>query len=116
MKELTYYGQLQERREALAEQLAGIDAEIAETAEIIKVTVRENGDVFSDDYHACFKPGRKSTDHESAATWANVPAAIIEKHTTTKTTVAWAKVTKDAKVNVEPFTNEAPPVFVIERI
>jgi hypothetical protein len=70
-------------------------------------------------YQCLWKPGRKSTDHESAAKAAHVPESIIEAHSTTKTTVAWAKVTKDAKVPkavLEQFTTEGAPSFVVEPV
>ena len=120
LNNMDYYIKLQERRKVLAEQLSNLDAEIAETVGIIETAAKEQGnsfaDIWYDNYHAYFKPGRKSTDHEAAATWASVSQAIIDEYSTTKVTVAWAKVTKAAKVNVEHFTVEAPPVFVIEEI
>ena len=70
-------------------------------------------------YQAQWKPGRKATDHEAAAKAARVPESVIEIHTTVKTTVAWAKVTKDAKVPkaiLEQFTIEGAPAFVVEPI
>jgi hypothetical protein len=74
------------------------------------------------------KPGRKSTDHEAAVKAAfdeyiehgyhslgDTLRELQERHTTTKVTVAWAQVTKAAKLDVEPYTTQAPPVFVLER-
>ena len=70
-------------------------------------------------YQARWKPGRKATDHEAAAKVAMVPESIIEAHTTIKTTVAWAKVTKAANVSksvLEQFTTEGTPSFVVEPV
>ena len=68
-------------------------------------------------YTARWKPGRRTTDHEAAAAAVTVDPAIVEKHSTVKTTVAWAKVTKDAKIPksvLDEFTTEAPPTFSVE--
>ena len=68
-------------------------------------------------YKAAWKPGRNSTDHEAAAAAVTVDPAIVERHTTVKTSVAWAKVTKEAKVPkavLDQFTTQAPPAFVVE--
>ena len=68
-------------------------------------------------YQAQWKPGRKSTDHEAAAIDYAVEPSIIEKHTTVKTSIAWAKVTKEAKLPkdvLDRYTTEAPPTFSVE--
>ena len=65
---------------------------------------------------ARYKAGRKSTDHEAAAKAAGVPQDLVNRHSKTKVTVAWAKVTKDAKVDIAPYTIEGDPVFAIEAI
>ena len=70
-------------------------------------------------FKAQWKPGRKTTDHESVAQDMAVDAAIIEKHTAVKTTVAWAKVTKEARIGqavLDQYTIEGPPSFVVEPI
>ena len=70
-------------------------------------------------YQCHWAPGRKSTDHEAAAKAAQVPDAVIEAHTTVKTTVAWAKVTKAAKVSkavLGQFTTEGEPSFVVQPV
>jgi hypothetical protein len=70
-------------------------------------------------YQSLWKPGRKSTDHEQAAKAVNVPADIVEKHSTVKVTIQWAKVTKDAKIPKEilaQYTTESDPVFAIEEV
>jgi len=68
-------------------------------------------------YIARWKPGRRTTDHEAAAAAVTVDPAIVERHTTVKTSVAWAKVTKEARVPkpvLDQFTTEAPPEFSVE--
>lgn len=114
MDELQRYSDLMERRKAIAEQLASLDAEISETMAIIEAEAKKDGDVFGYGYHAGYKPGRKSTNHEAAAKWANVPGEIVKKYTKVKETIAWAQVTKAANVDVTNFTVIGEPVFFIE--
>lgn len=97
---------------ALTEARAGVLAEL-------EAAVPPGDTVTFAGFKAQWKPGRKATDHEAAAQDMAVDAAIIEKHTAVKTTVAWAKVTKDAKVPkavLDQYTTEAPPSFVVEPI
>ena len=87
-------------------------------AELEKTIAPGESAVFAG-YQAQWKPGRKATDHEAAAKAVGVPESVIETHTTVKTTVAWAKVTKDAKVPkaiLEQFTTEGAPAFVVEPV
>lgn len=105
----------------LLKQLSDLDAQIADLttqrAEItsqLKQATKENGPMQGYGYMATWKPGRKSTNHEAAATAANVSPEIVLKHTKVKETVAWAKVTKEAGVDVAPFTTQGEPFFVVE--
>jgi len=105
-----------ERYAQLAGELAEIENEMTQIEMALRTEVNSTGEVmYGGGYVAYMKHGRNSTDHEAAAKSANVPASIIQKYSTVKTIVAWAKVTKEAKVNIEPFTVQGDPVFVIEQ-
>lgn len=98
-------------------QLMDINAQLADITAAIRAEVDEQGMVAGHGVKAYYKPGRRSTDHE-AAVKETPPTddilALIEKHSTTKTTTAWAKVTKEAGIDVTTFTTEGEPTFVIE--
>lgn len=76
------------------------------------------GPVEAHGYRAHYKAGRKTTDHEKAATENAAPEDLVAKHTTTKTTstIAWAKVTKDMGLNLAPYTTQGEPVFAVEQV
>jgi len=109
--------------------VAFLQAEAAEIEAALRVQVEATGPVAGYGWIAQLKPGRKSTDHEAAVRdaveFANFNALhdmahklreAQERHTTTKVTTAWAQVTKAAGLDVEPYTTQAPPVFVVERV
>jgi hypothetical protein len=118
---LERYAELKQRQATIAAELAEIETALAERA--------KSGPVAAGGWIAHWKPGRKSTNHEAAAkaefeeynryelhTLSDALRGIQEKHSTTKTTVAWAKVTAEAKIDVVPFTVEGAPVFVVEEV
>lgn len=96
--------------------IASLQAEAEAVTEALRMEVMKSGPVEAFGLRAHLKKGRASTDHEAAAMAAQVDPAIIEKHSTTKVTVAWAKVTKEAKVDTAPFTTTPPPVFAIDPV
>ncbi len=107
--------------------IASLQAEAEALTEALRMEVIESGPVEAFGLRAHLKKGRASTDHEAAAMAAQVDPAIIEKHSTTRVTwvswddttkvsVAWAKVTKEAKVDTAPFTTTPPPVFAIDPV
>ena len=111
---------IQELLEALSENESAARL-LAEDRKTILAQLEEavpTGDVVAfAGYQAQWKPGRKSTDHEAAAIDYAVEPSIIEKHTTVKTSIAWAKVTKEAKLPkdvLDRYTTEAPPTFSVE--
>ena len=53
-----------------------------------------DGMLIETNYSVAAPQWRSQTNHEAAAREANVAIGLVEKHTTTKTTVAWAQVTK----------------------
>ncbi len=119
---LNRYDEIQKQIEALQ-----AEARVIETT--LREQVAESGTVSGFGWVARIKPGRKSTDHEAAvkATFEmysehEMHASAMnlydlkEKYTTTKVTVAWAQITKAAKLDTAPFTTESEPVFVIERM
>ena len=94
-----------------------INAEIAAIRTEIKESAEGGEDVTAAGYRVYWKPGSKSTEHEKAAMAANVSAEIIKKYTTIKEpSIAWAKVTKEAKVDVKPFTTQGDPIFTIKAV
>lgn len=69
-------------------------------------------------FKAHWKSGRKSVDHENAVLSAALDGAgvgeIIEKHTTIKKSTAWAKVTKELKLDLTDYTELGVPQFKID--
>lgn len=121
--------QLHEIQVQAALQSAPILNELASIESELHDKVKLTGTIASHGYIAKLKPGRKSTDHEGAVksafdeyskygmhSLASNLHDIQEKHSTTKVSVAWAKVTKEAKIETDPFTVESDPVFVIEEV
>lgn len=106
---LQQYAQLIGKMEKIQDELATITAALRDE-------VVEHGTMMGYGYRAHMKPGRKRTDHEAAALGAGVTDEIIEAHSTTKTTVAWAQITKAAGVDVAAFTKQDPPSFVVEAL
>ena len=109
MELLNEYAQAVQEMNALKARVADIESKLKEH-------VGANGPVQAYGYAAKFKAGRKSTDHEAAATAANVAPELIEKHSTVKITVAWAQVTKAAKIDTTSYTTEGAPSFVVEAV
>ncbi len=119
---LQRYAELKAWQNAIAAELAEIEAQLRQT-------VDETGEVAGFGYRAYYKPGHKSTDHEAAVnailsdydkhemhSLANHLREIQDEFSATKVTVAWAKVTKKAKIDVTPFTVDGPPSFEIDKI
>jgi hypothetical protein len=107
----------------LQTQLLDLQAQIADVTAAIELEVAKSGAMQAHGVKAFYKPGRKTTDHEAAYTVTLESSdmtsrdeleAIAQKHTTTKVTVAWAKVTKDAGIDTAPYTTESTPTFVID--
>lgn len=117
---LERYAELKTQQAEIEKELAEIEKELADWA--------KSGPVALCGWIARWKPGRKSTNHEAAFN-AKMEECVEhqmhgigsqlnelkEKFSTTKVTVAWAKVTAAAKIDVEPFTTEGESVFVIEK-
>ncbi|MEM9945494.1 MAG: hypothetical protein AAF810_05450 [Cyanobacteria bacterium P01_D01_bin.36] len=100
---------LRERQSAIQEQIKQVEVQL-------KIEVEQHGPIEGFGLRAHFKPGRKSTNHEAAAKAANASQALIDEHSTTKTTVQWAEVTKAAKVDLVLFTAQGEPSFVVESV
>ena len=98
----------------LQAQIAQLQAEAEAITDELKAHVADFGEVAGYGVRAYMKAGRKSTDHEAAAKDHDVPAEVVEKHTVIKSTVSWAKVTKELKIDTAPYTKEGAPTFVIE--
>ena len=119
---LDRYNDIQAAIATLQAEAAGIEAALREQVEA-------SGTVAGHGWIAHMKRGRKSTDHEAAVKAAfetydehqmHMAAMTLHdlKHTytTTKVTTAWAQVTKAAGLDLEPYTTQAPPVFVVEPV
>lgn len=119
-----------DRYAQLKSELAEIQNEISQIEADLRDQVETSGEVAGFGFRAYMKPGRKSTDHEAAIKalfeeynqhgmhgMAVQLSRVVDKYSTTKTTVQWAKVTKDAKVkNLSEFITESAPTFVVEAI
>ena len=103
-----------EQLSIIDDRIAQLQAERAHLLPLLEDHVKETGTAMGYGYVATFKPGRASTDHEQAARDAGVAKELVKKYSTTKTTVQWAKVTKEARINTESYTTRGEPVFVIE--
>ena len=116
-----------DRYNEIMQQIAALTEEANEIKAAVKAQVEITGEMAGYGWKAYFKPGRNSTDHEAAVkAWqaeindhemhglALKLDEVIEKHTTVKTSVAWTKVTKDAKIDTSNFVTQSEPVFVIE--
>jgi len=115
------------RYKELKQEIDRLQYELSELAFGINSMAMKYGEVAGYGVRAYMKPGRKTTDHEAAYNalmdeinaeqWhdsAQVAAGVVAKYTTTKITVAWAKVTGALKIDTAPFTTEGEPSFVIE--
>lgn len=98
----------------LNDSIKALEQRRADLLAAIEQAVLENGDMKGYGYEATIAPGRKTTDHEAAARAAAVPQALVDKYTTVKPTIAWAKVTKEAKADIAPFTTTGDPVFTVK--
>lgn len=114
---LKQYAELSSKQLEIAAELAAIVDQIRAEVTATKAPIAAHG------FIAYYKPGRKSTDHEAAVKAILDGAAIdveygvnqlIKKYSTTKTTTAWAKVTKEAGIDTTDFTTEGEPQFTIE--
>ena len=118
-----------DRYAEIQKQLDILEAEARAIEDALRKQVEETGTVAGHGWIAHIKPGRKSTDHEAAVKAAfltydehqmHMAAMTLHdlKHTytTTKVTTAWAQVTKAAGLDLEPYTTQAPPVFVVEPV
>lgn len=99
-------------------QIVALQARRERLIESLKETVEEVGPVEGCGYRAHYKAGRKTTNHELAATENAAPEDLVLKYTKTKitTTTEWAKVTKDMGVNLTPYTTQGEPTFVVEQV
>lgn len=98
----------------LQDKLVDIRNEITTIEEEIRGVVDKSGPVAGYGYIAKFKPGRKSTNHELAATENSAPRDLVDKFSTTRVTVQWAKITKEMGIDLEPYTSAGDSTFVIE--
>lgn len=110
-------------------ELSEIKNEIAQVEAELREQVGKSGEVAGFGFRAYLKPGRKSIDHQAAVdaaileynrhkmhSLANEAIALVEKYSTVKTTVQWAKVTKEMGLKLDKFTTEGATEFVIEAI
>ena len=109
------YAEIRGQLEKLQKELAGLEEEI-------KAEVDKTGAVAGFGYIFHYVPGRRSTDHETAALKFGVDRALIDKWTTIpEPRTRWSDVTHEAikeglfdKAYLEEFTTQGPPVFKVE--
>lgn len=119
--------ELLERYHQLAKEQDDINKELGNIRAELKARVEKSGNVEGFGVRAYMKAGRKSINHEAAVeakgqeyikhdmhSLFSELSTLIESASTTKTTVAWAKVTKAARIDTTPFVTESEPSFVIE--
>ena len=111
--------------EILLDKLADCDRQLQELNEAraritaqLQIHVLAAGPVEAHGYRAHYKAGRKSTNHELAATENAAPEDLVLKYTKTKvtTTTEWAKVTKDMGISLTFYTTQGEPTFVVEQV
>ncbi len=112
MDNLERYAKLLEKVEKAKLEMLAIEQEL-------EIKVAKDGFPISGfGITARMKTGRKSIDHQAAALKAGVDKGIIDQFTTfPPPRIAWAKVTKEARISkpvLAEFTTQAPPKFVIE--
>lgn len=95
-------------------EMLEIQDELRIIEESLKKEVGESDQISAFGFKAQWKPGRKRTDHLAAARDAKVPAKLIHKHTTMRPSISWAKITKEAGIDLDEYTDQSPPTFVIE--
>ena len=115
---------LLEKRQEIDLQMMDLRQAMADIDAQLEAYVKEHGEISAGGVRARMKPGRKSIDHEAAykhefdavfdADSKSVLSGIVEKHTTTKISVAWAKVTKEARIDTSDYVTESAPSFVVE--
>jgi len=107
---LKRYAQLQMELLEIQDELRGLEKQI-------QLEVEQSGNpIEAVGFVARIRPGRMQTDHLQAALDANASEAVIQKYSTTKTTVAWAKVTKELGCNLQPYTVQGPATLEIKPI
>jgi hypothetical protein len=79
-------------------QIFDLQTELTEIEQALERHVTQNGPLVGSGFVAEYKIGRRKVDHEAVAKENGVPQEIIERHTKTRETVAWAKVTKEAGI------------------
>jgi hypothetical protein len=130
------YAKIQEEIARLREEMVAIEHAIREEVMFTGAMVAGNG------YKAYWKAGGNTTDHELAArerlaepdfdtlynrhttvtAKGNLALVSIEKlkevvgNDGVSTSTAWAKITKDGRVDVKPYTTQKDAVFVIEEV
>lgn len=108
---------MMQRYAQLKNELAKIQNELAEIEAALKAEVLESGEIAGFGFRAYMKPGRKSINHQKAARENGAWESLIEKHSKTKVTVSWAKITQEMGIkNLDDYTNQGNPVFVVEPV
>ena len=106
---LARYAQLKMEQLEIQDELRMLEA-------AIQKEVEKNGEISGYGFVAKMRPGRKSVDHLQAVMDSKVSSDVVQKFTTTKTTTAWAKVTKAAGINLLPYTTQGQEYLEIKPI
>ena len=106
---LKRYAEIKLKITELQNELTDIESEL-------QGDVEKSGEMSGHGYRAFMKPGRKSTDHQTAAKASGDWAHLAETYSTTKTTVRWAAVTKAMGIDLAPYTSVSPATFTVARL
>jgi DnaJ-domain-containing protein 1 len=106
--------ELLKRYSEIEAEIESLRLEQREITDSLERHVHDNGELSAHGYRAYMKLGRKSTRHQDAA--KNAPAELVEKYSVTKTTVSWAKITKEMGIDLTEFTSISNPIFDIKKV
>lgn len=105
---------LLKRYDEIELEILNLKTEQEEIKDALKRHVADHGEVSGYGWKATIKAGRKSTDHQAAVIDADVPVELLDKHTKVKPVTAWAKITKEAGLDLSEYTTQGEPSFVIQ--
>jgi hypothetical protein len=100
----------------LSLQSAEINGALKELELRISDYVASNGDVAMHGVSGKVVEGRRDFAHEKACIDANVPAALVAKHTKivpAKESISWAAITKEAKLDMSGYVTQGPSKIVV---
>ena len=106
---------LLKRYDEIEREILELREEQKEIGDALERHVSDHGDLNAYGWIAEMKRGRSSINHEKAALDADVTRDVIEEHTTRKPTTKWAVITKQMKIDTDPYKTEGEMKFSISR-